>query len=527
MSSSFTSHGGGGGGSSSRDLLSSHRTVTTGTSSVSDDSRRQKSQRSKSGNGSVVVVWGSEEPAAPEPKERDYSLEVVREPPPLEEEEKEKGLFRYRNILLAVLVVAAIVTTVVVVVVGGGGQSDKSATTSSAVNNPDSPSSSNSSSDVFQETKSPVVATSTPTVAATEGPTAAPTAWKLTCGCKDCIQDILQRDARGETCEERIMKEMNDGGLEEMEACFKVATYYPIECGPHCHPAKCDGQAPAHCSCQECTTELFDSYAGAFTCREYMLLKMSQLKITEEEACLITAERFPDICGIGCNPSTCPSNNVPKEPEPERCGCASCDEQAWNAPAGADATCGERITWLTSKIGGELNSTWACIQIANSEFPEDCGACNPMTCHENDQAAAVQPQEDPTFCGCPNCVPDKMDRDADGVTCANRIAWLQTPIGKSHNEIDACIKTQQDWPAYCSRACDPSQCHDLQPMCGCASCTEQVLQLDADGHTCAERIFFLISEQGGSNSERDACRMIAGQGRNYNRICGACDPENC
>lgn len=291
---------------------------------------------------------------------------------------------------------------------------------------------------------------------------------------------------------------------------------------------QCDGQAPAHCSCQECTSELFESRTSAFTCKEYMLLKMGQLSITEDEACIITAERFPDICGIGCNPNTCPSNNVAKEPETgDRCGCASCDDQTWNTPTGEDGTtCGERISWLVSEIGGSLNSTWACMQIANNEFPEECGACNPMTCHE--EASVEQDVPPPTFCGCPHCVPEELNRDANGVTCGNRIGWLQTLIGQSHNEIDACIKTQQDFPAYCSRACDPNHCHDEPaPMCGCASCTDQVLEQDADGFTCKERIFFLMSEEGGENPEMEACRMIAGQGRNYNSVCGACDPESC
>lgn len=86
------------------------------------------------------------------------------------------------------------------------------------------------------------------------------------CGCNQCTSQVLQSSVGdGETCEARIDAEMNkqDDPLEELDACRVVAQRYPAEeCGPYCHPDKCDGRAPAHCNCLDCTVDVWNTIAG-------------------------------------------------------------------------------------------------------------------------------------------------------------------------------------------------------------------------------------------------------------------------
>ena len=59
--------------------------------------------------------------------------------------------------------------------------------------------------------------------------------------------------------------------------------------------------------------------------------------------------------------------------------------------------------------------------------------------------------------------------------------------------------------------------------CGCDACTEEVLERNANGFTCKERIQWLMTNKG--LSELGACKQVAGN--EYPSICGICDPGNC
>ena len=126
----------------------------------------------------------------------------------------------------------------------------------------------------------------------------------VNCGCpQDCTAEMLQQDANGQTCLARIESRKNDFGKSELEACTTIASSYPTQCGPQCHPSKCEGQAPALCNCDACTEEIWNTNVGSFSCGTRILLSMSSR--TEEEACRVIAERYPAECGL-CNPNTCP-----------------------------------------------------------------------------------------------------------------------------------------------------------------------------------------------------------------------------
>jgi hypothetical protein len=69
------------------------------------------------------------------------------------------------------------------------------------------------------------------------------------CECNDCTAEILNNDAKGKTCGQRIAEQRQQGEeISATEACRIVAQAYPWDCGPACHPNKCDGQAPPVCN---------------------------------------------------------------------------------------------------------------------------------------------------------------------------------------------------------------------------------------------------------------------------------------
>ena len=60
--------------------------------------------------------------------------------------------------------------------------------------------------------------------------------------------------------------------------------------------------------------------------------------------------------------------------------------------------------------------------------------------------------------------------------------------------------------------------------CGCSECTSEVLNTMAGAHTCGDRIAWLQSDMG--LSETDACRKVAGN--EFSSVCGPwCDPNKC
>lgn len=90
------------------------------------------------------------------------------------------------------------------------------------------------------------------------------------------------------------------------------------------------------------------------------------------------------VC-VGGSPSfpPTPSAPIPVSPSPVlpifSCSCSVCTEQVLNSDAGGH-TCQERIHWLQSADGGSLSENDACVVIAHDEFPDECGACDPIEC---------------------------------------------------------------------------------------------------------------------------------------------------
>eukprot|EP00537_Pseudo-nitzschia_pungens_P005290 CAMPEP_0172377084 /NCGR_PEP_ID=MMETSP1060-20121228/68720_1 /TAXON_ID=37318 /ORGANISM="Pseudo-nitzschia pungens, Strain cf. cingulata" /LENGTH=451 /DNA_ID=CAMNT_0013104755 /DNA_START=142 /DNA_END=1497 /DNA_ORIENTATION=+ len=94
------------------------------------------------------------------------------------------------------------------------------------------------------------------------------------------------------------------------------------------------------------------------------------------------------------SPTPSPSNN---DDNKMVCGCATCDKSVWNTVVD-DHSCGSRIEWLMQIEG--LDERDACSIVAGSDFPVECGGCDPARCVDNSSpkhkcGAAVDFSSDP------------------------------------------------------------------------------------------------------------------------------------
>ena len=105
-------------------------------------------------------------------------------------------------------------------------------------------------------------------------------------------------------------------------------------------------------------------------------------------------------------------------------------------------------------------------------------------------------------------------------SCGTRIEFAQTPDGGDFSETEACALVGTTFPDICGD-CNPETCNVNTLVCGCATCTADVLERDADGVTCAVRIAYLQTTEGGNLSERQACGIVAAD---HPDSCGPCSP---
>ena len=129
---------------------------------------------------------------------------------------------------------------------------------------------------------------------------------------------------------------------------------------------------PLVCGCNECTSQVLDTLAGAFSCRQridYLQTDEGGL-FSEEDACEMIGNAHPDECAP-CNPLFCDGR------VPTFCGCTGCTVEVWNAMAGT-FSCGARISYLQTTDGGLKSEADSCEEIALAFGA--CGACNSKTC---------------------------------------------------------------------------------------------------------------------------------------------------
>ena len=160
------------------------------------------------------------------------------------------------------------------------------------------------------------------------------------------------------------------------------------------------------------------------------------------------------------------------------------------------------------------------------EYPND-GYCtykstaikDTCQCKSNNDCAVSGPcRPDGT---CPDPQPVK-----DGTPC-NSSPWgtcrAGICIGKSSNPPNQALTPTPS--SILTIAPTKAPTTDAYP-CTCAECTEDVLSTMAGSYSCGDRINWLQTVAGGSNTEVDACKKVAGG--EFSDICGPmCDPDRC
>jgi hypothetical protein len=124
------------------------------------------------------------------------------------------------------------------------------------------------------------------------------------------------------------------------------------------------------------------------------------------------------------------------------CGSSTCTLVLGNVADGH--SCADRIKWLMTSMA--LSEVEACSQVADEEFPDECGGCTFQSSLPSATAAA--PEETPIPCGNPGCTSSILNNMADDHTCGDRIQWLMTVMNL--NESAACFRVAvTEYPSEC------------------------------------------------------------------------------
>jgi Glycosyl hydrolases family 16 len=297
-------------------------------------------------------------------------------------------------------------------------------------------------------------------------------------------------------------------------------------------PAPTSGTVPEtasviHCGCQTCTDEFWNANAEGESCGARILWVQNtypEAYPNEQAACALVASlEFPSVCGPACDPGRCSESTLStpttSQPTPvptsvstplpthvptstpmnaivttTHCGCETCTDDIWNAVA-EGYTCGARILWLQSTYPQSYPTEQAaCALVAGAEFPSICGpACNPRLCS-------------------PSSIPPPVATPVPTTKIVQVTSLSPVPSPTT--------KTTSSKPTSSSYS-------SQETYCGCQACTAEVWNKDADGHTCGERIsYLLLTNPGAYPTERDACARVAGV--EFRIPCGpACDPARC
>jgi beta-glucanase (GH16 family) len=340
-----------------------------------------------------------------------------------------------------------------------------------------------------------------------------PTHHLTDCGCPTtCTASILNRSSTSPegtfTCRERIDWTISNLQYHQEDACSVVSKEFPNICGAGCDPSKCSAVYPTtaptspptppptlsptlragskvDCGCAGiCEAETLDQMADGFTCRSRIHWLMDRYNKQEEEACSMVSKEFPEVCGQKCNPFTCDLGRDIGDKITKRevsCGCSDCDASTLGRMADG-YSCRDRIEWLIDTDSNTEEE--ACFSVSN-QFPNICGQCNPATCSRN------------CFCpgNCDDSILDQQVTDIGGTySCRDRIQWIMGTENVSHES--ACILVSEEFPSVCGQGCHSNSCnHSPTPVvvdCGCPACSDQTLNQVAAGHSCRDRINWVM-----------------------------------
>ncbi len=101
-------------------------------------------------------------------------------------------------------------------------------------------------------------------------------------------------------------------------------------------PTSTQSQSTITCGCEDCTTEILNTLAGAYPCGDRITYLINFEGYSELNACRkVAGDEFPFICGPGCNPDMCddatpspitPSPTYPPIPAPSSLYCFPDDD---------------------------------------------------------------------------------------------------------------------------------------------------------------------------------------------------------
>ena len=242
------------------------------------------------------------------------------------------------------------------------------------------------------------------------------------------------------------------------------------------------------CGCSTCTEDVLTAIADGYSCAsriEWVVENMDGY--SKADACnLVGGEEFPSVCG-GCYTAACPTTSTITVQVPPMCGCSTCTEDVLATNADGYA-CGNRIEWVINNMDG-YSETDACNLVAGEEFPSVCGGCHTAACSTT--TITVPPTTESTME--PTSTP------------------TQKPTMVPTNEPTV-SPTKQPIPDTM-----------IDNMCGCSTCTDEILTANAGGNSCGSRIDWVINNMDGF-SEADACSLVAEE---YPNICGLCHASHC
>ena len=220
-----------------------------------------------------------------------------------------------------------------------------------------------------------------------------PTARK--CGCPEC-EDIWNTMAGGYACGMRIewlqssISTIAGGPYEENVACSKVASEeYPNECGK-CDPSRCNNPTEIPSTPPSKSPTLKPTNVP--TANPTNMPTQAPTKIptqnptvaptpspteTPTQSPTETPTQSTTTETLSQPPIDNDDNNFIDIDPP--CGCSTCDDSVWNTFAG-EYKCGSRISYLQNSLG--FSERDACSRVAGTEFPPECGGCDPGRCDQ-------------------------------------------------------------------------------------------------------------------------------------------------
>ena len=303
----------------------------------------------------------------------------------------------------------------------------------------------------------------------TTQPTPSPSQGGVPCGCQECTSEVRETLAGQYTCGARIdwLQTSAGGSMTEAAACTKISNVdFGDVCGPMCDPTRCENNQndelvpsppPTNMVTQSPTVSptvsSTDSPSGGPT---RLPTKAPSSSPT------ISPSKRPTS-----SPTASPTQppTVAKTPSPTisnptyPCDCKECTSEVLDTLAG-QYTCGARINWLQTLVGGSMTEAAACTRISNVEFEDVCGPmCDPTRCNEIPTASPIASPSTSYKCGCQQCTSEVWDTLAGRYTCGTRINWLQTSAGGSMTEAAACTRVSGDeFGGVCGPMCDPTRC---------------------------------------------------------------------